>query len=212
MIKVFIIDDHHVVRRGLKQILSDEKDIEVVGEASSSEEFIEQPLIKPWDILVLDITMPGRNGLDALIEVKSKNPGSKILILSMHSDEEVVIRALRTGANGYLTKDSAPEELVKAIRQIYKGKKYIGTSITSKAMSDLTNGNGEEPHKKLSNREFQVFCLLASGNSLAKIADDLSISIKTVSTYRTRIMEKVNLKTNIELVHYALKYKLVIPL
>lgn len=212
MIKVFIIDDHFVVRRGLKQILSEEKDIDVVGEASSPEEFIDQHTTSFWDILVLDITMPGRNGLDALIELKNKNPGTKVLILSMHSDEEVVIRALKTGADGYLTKDSAPEELVKAIRQVYKGKKYVGSSITSKAMSDYTNGNGEELYKKLSEREFQVFCLLASGNSLAQISKDLSISVKTVSTYRTRIMEKFNFKTNIELVHYALKHKLVMPL
>lgn len=212
MIKVFIIDDHSVVIRGLKQILSEEKDIYVVGEASSPEEIFKLQSAISWDILVLDITMPGRNGLDALIELKNNNPGIKVLILSMHSDEEVVIRALRTGADGYLTKDSAPEELVKAIKQIFKGKKYIGSSITSKAMSDLSNGNGEELHEKLSDREFQVFCLLASGNSLAQISKDLSISVKTVSTYRTRIMEKFNLKTNIELVHYALKHKLVLPL
>ena len=210
MIKVFIADDHYIVRRGLKQILSSEEDISVAGEATNFEEIIRNIENTKWDILILDIALPGKNGLDALINIKNKHPESKVLMLSMYKDEEIVLRAFRTGADGYLNKDSAPEELVTAIRDIINGKRYIGSTLNIEYHN--FTGNGEELYKYLSERELQVFCLLASGNSLKDIASDLSISIKTVSTYRSRILDKFKFRSNIDLVHYALKHKLVPPL
>lgn len=210
MIKVFIVDDHYIVRRGLKQILTSEKDIVVTGEASDSNEMAQKLREVDWDVLVLDIAMPGKNGLDSLINIKNMKQDSKILILSMYKEEEIVLRALRTGANGYLNKDSAPEELITAVRDIYSGKKYIGSTMNLEF--DTMLDTNDFLYKQLSGRELQVFCLLASGNSLKDIAQDLSINIKTVSTYRSRILEKFRFKSNIELVHYALKHKLVPPL
>ena len=210
MIKVFIADDHYIVRRGLKQILSTEEDICVTGEASNSEETIQNIGKTEWDILILDIALPGKNGLDTLINIKNKNPGAKVLVLSMYKEEEIVLRAFRTGANGYLNKDSAPEELITAIRQIIRGKKFIGTTMNLEF--DSFYNNGESLYRQLSERELQVFCLLASGNSLKDIANDLAINIKTVSTYRSRILNKFSFRSNIDLVHYALKHKLVPPL
>ncbi len=210
MIKVFIVDDHYVVRRGLKQILASENDIIVTGEASDSDEMAQKLHEIEWDVLVLDIAMPGKNGLDTLINIKNMKQDSKVLILSMYKEEEIVLRALRTGANGYLNKDSAPEELITAVRDIYNGKKYIGSTMNLEF--DTMLENNDFLYKQLSGRELQVFCLLASGNSLKDIAKDLSINIKTVSTYRSRILEKFSFKSNIDLVHYALKHKLVPPL
>ena len=210
MIKVFIADDHYIVRRGLKQILTSENDIVVTGEASDSNEMAQKLREIDWDVLVLDIAMPGKNGLDSLINIKNMKQDSKVLILSMYKEEEIVLRALRTGANGYLNKDSAPEELITAVRDIYNGKKYIGSTMDLEF--DTMLDNNDFLYKQLSGRELQVFCLLASGNSLKDIAKDLSINIKTVSTYRSRILEKFSFKSNIDLVHYALKHKLVPPL
>jgi DNA-binding NarL/FixJ family response regulator len=208
MIKVFIVDDHYVVRRGLKQILTSEKDIIVAGEASDSDDLTRKLNEIEWDVLVLDIAMPGKNGLDTLINIKNLKQDSKVLILSMYREEEIVLRALRTGANGYLNKDSAPEELITAVRDINNGKKYIGSTLEFDSVPETD----DFLYQQLSERELQVFCLLASGNSLKDIAKDLSINIKTVSTYRSRILEKFSFKSNIELVHYALKHKLVPPL
>lgn len=210
MINVFIADDHYIVRKGLKQILSSEDDICVTGEAANAKEIIENIENAKWDILILDIALPGKNGLDMLINIRNKYPSSKILVLSMYNDEEIVMRAFRTGANGYLNKESAPEELITAIRQIIKGKKYIGANMNLEF--DSFYDNGEQLYRQLSERELQVFCLLASGNSLKDIANDLSINIKTVSTYRSRILDKFKFRSNIDLVHYALKHKLVPPL
>lgn len=210
MINVFIADDHYIVRKGLKQILSSEEDICISGEAANAKEIMENIENTKWDILILDIALPGKNGLDMLINIRNKYPSSKILVLSMYNDEEIVMRAFRTGANGYLNKESAPEELITAIRQIIKGKKYIGTNMNLEF--DSFYNNGEQLYRQLSERELQVFCLLASGNSLKDIANDLSINIKTVSTYRSRILDKFKFRSNIDLVHYALKHKLVPPL
>jgi len=210
MIKILIADDHSVVRRGIKQILSEENDIQVLGEASNSDEILEQLYQNEWDILILDLTMPGKNGLDSLIEIKQRKPELKVLILSMHPEEEIAIRALKTGASGYLNKDSMPGELIKAIRKIYSGGKYISGSLAESIVLSLDKHNYKTPHEELSEREFQVLCLIASGHTLSQIADELSLSVKTISTYRTRILEKMNLKTNVELTHYAIKQKLVI--
>jgi two-component system invasion response regulator UvrY len=212
MIRVFIADDHYVVRRGLKHILSSEKDIVIEGEASNADEILRQIDKLAWDVMVLDISMPGKSGLDSLIQIKNKKPKSKILMLSMHKEEEMVIRALKTGADGYLNKDSVPEELITAIREVHDGRKYIGLTLEINVFTALQNGESSLLYKDLSGREFQVLCLLASGNSLKDIADILSINIKTVSTYRSRILEKCKLKSNVELVHYALRHRLIPPM
>lgn len=212
MIKVFIADDHSVVRRGIKQILLEEQDIEVVGEAANTDEIFSQIYDIDWDVIILDITMPGKNGLDALIEIKQRKPTGKILILTIYSEEEIAIRALKTGASGYLNKDSLPSELIKAIRKIYTGSRYISPSLAESIAFSFDKESHERSHKDLSEREFQVMCLIASGNSLKKIADELSLSIKTVSTYRTRILEKMKMNSNVELTHYAIKHNLVVPM
>lgn len=212
MIKVFIADDHAVVRRGIIQILSEEPDIEVVGEAANAEEIMTQLYDKDWDILVLDITMPGKNGLDAMLEIKQRKPEIKILILTMYPEEEIAIRALKTGALGYLTKDSVPGELIKAIRKVQQGSRYISSAIAESIALSFEKNKANLPHETLSDREFQILCLIASGNTLHQIAENLSISVKTVSTYRSRILEKMNMKSNVELAHYAIKHRLVVPL
>lgn len=212
MIKVLIADDHAVVRRGIRQILSEDSFIEVLGEAANSVEIMEQLYDQEWDILILDLIMPGKNGLDSLIEIKQRKPDLKVLVLSMHPEEEIAIRALKTGAAGYLNKDSVPSELIRAVRKIHAGGRYISGSLAESIFMSINRDISPDPHKVLSEREFQVLCLIASGNTLSDIAQELSISVKTVSTYRTRILEKMAMKTNVELTHYAIKHKLVVSM
>lgn len=212
MINVLIADDHAVVRRGISQIISEDPEIKVLGEASNSDEIMQQLYDHEWNVIVLDITMPGKNGLDALIEIKNKRPEIKVLILSMHPEEEIALRALKTGASGYLNKDSVPGELIKAIRRVYNGGKYISSNLAESIAMSLDKDSNLLPHEFLSEREFQVMCLIASGNALSQIAEELNLSVKTVSTYRARILEKMNLKSNVELTHYAIKHHLVMAL
>jgi DNA-binding NarL/FixJ family response regulator len=212
MIRVFVADDHAVVRRGIKQILAEEKDMTVVGEAADAEEIIKKMYDEHWDVLILDITMPGKNGLDAMIEIKQRKPDLKVLILTMYPEQEIAIRALKTGASGYLNKDSVPGELIKAVRKVYGGGRYISSSLAESIAFSVEKENIKLPHENLSEREFQVMCLIASGNSLTQISGELSLSVKTVSTYRARILEKMNVKTNVELTHYAIKHQLVVPI
>jgi len=209
MIKILIADDHAIVREGLKQILSESPDLVVVAEASSGQEVLEKISKNDLDLVVLDIAMPGRGGLDILKEIKTQKPRLPVLMLSMYPEEQYAIRVLKAGASGYLTKESAPDELVKAIRQISQGKKYISPSLAEKLAIDLELGPDKLPHEILSDREYQVMCMIASGKTLKEIADGLSLSIKTISTYRSRILEKMNMKTNAELTHYAIKNNLV---
>jgi len=212
MIKVLIADDHAVVRRGIRQILSEDSFIQVLGEAANSEEIMAQLYDQEWDVLILDLIMPGKNGLDSLIEIKQRKPDLKVLVLSMHPEEEIAIRALKTGASGYLNKDSVPSELIRAVRKIHAGGRYISGSLAESIFMSINKDMPADPHKELSEREFQVMCLIASGNTLSDIAQELSISVKTVSTYRTRILEKMAMKTNVELTHYAIKHKLVVSM
>jgi two-component system invasion response regulator UvrY len=212
MINVLIADDHAVVRKGIRQIISEDEEIKVLGEASNANEIIAQLYDHDWDIIVLDITMPGKNGLDVMIEIKQKRPEIKVLILSMHPEEEIALRALKTGASGYLNKDSVPGELIKAIRKIYGGGRYISSMLAESIVFSHEKEEFLLPHEALSEREFQVLCLIASGNTLSQIAEELSLSIKTVSTYRTRIMEKMNMKSNVEITHYAIRNKLVVQI
>jgi len=211
MIKVLIADDHSVVRSGIKQILSDESDMQVAGEACNSQEVIEKISNEQYDVLVLDITMPGKSGLEVLTDVKKIQADIPILILSMHPEEQFAVRALRSGASGYLTKESAPEELVVAIRKINGGGKYVSASLAEVLAFDLEDrGKGRViPHENLSDREFQVLCLIASGKSVKEMSKELYLSVKTISTYRTRILEKMKMKSNSELTYYAIQNKLI---
>jgi len=209
MIKILIADDHAIVREGLKQILSESPDLVVVAEASSGQEVLEKISKKDLDLVVLDIAMPGRGGLDILKEIKTQTPRLPVLMLSMYPEEQYAIRVLKSGASGYLTKESAPTELVMAIRQISQGKKYISPSLAEKLAIDLELSPDKLPHEILSDREYQVMCMIASGKTLKEIADGLSLSIKTISTYRSRILEKMNMRTNAEVTHYAIKNNLV---
>ena len=209
MINVLIADDHAVVRRGLKQILAETSDIVAGGEATNGAEVMEQVRAKRWDALVLDITMPGRSGLDILKEIRQEQPALPILMLSMHAEEQFASRVLKAGASGYLPKESAPEELVNAIRKVQGGGKYISPAQAEKLVHLLDKGSDRPPHETLSNREDEVLCLIASGRTVGEIAVQLKLSVKTISTYRTRILEKMMMRTNAELTHYAIKNRLV---
>ena len=209
MTKILIADDHSVVREGLKQILSAKSDMAVTAEASTGHEVLQQIEKNNFDLVVLDISMPGRGGLDILKEIRNKRPKLPVLILSMYPEEQYAVRVLKAGASGYMTKESAPNELLNAIKQISKGKKYVSPSLAEKLAVDLEITTGRPLHESLSDREYQVMCMIASGKTLKEIAEQLSLSIKTISTYRSRILEKMNMKSNAELTHYAIKNKLV---
>ena len=209
MIEVLIADDHPVVRRGLKQILADESDITVVGEASNGQELLEQTRKQHCDVIVLDITMPGRGGLDALKELRHEHPKLPVLILSIHPEDQFGLRVLKAGAAGYMTKESASDELVKAIRKVVGGGKYLSPSLAEILAFDLDHDTEKPLHETLSDREYQVICLLASGKTVSDVSRELSLSTKTISTYRMRILEKMKMKTNAELTHYAIKNRLV---
>jgi DNA-binding NarL/FixJ family response regulator len=210
MIKVLIADDHAIVRSGLKQILDETSgEIQVQGEAANGREVLEKIHAQDWDVLVLDITMPGRSGLDILKDIRQLKPKLPILILSMHAEEQFATRMLKAGASGYLNKESAPEELVKAIRKVYGGGKYVSPAQAERMVSELTSDTGKAPHELLSDREYEILCLIASGKTATQIAKQLCLSVKTVSTYRTRILDKMKLETNAQLTHYAIKGGLV---
>ena len=209
MIKVLVADDHPVVREGLKQILAEAQDIEVMAEAEDGHELLRKVRKQDFDVIVLDITMPGLMGLDALKQLKSEQPRLPILILSIHSEEQYALRVLRAGASGYLTKASAPNLLIGAIRKVHLGGKYISSSLAERLADELRGDITKLPHETLSDREYQVMCLIASGKTVTEIADQLALSVKTVSTYRSRTLEKMRIKTNAELTHYAIDNKLM---
>ena len=209
MIKIMIADDHPVVRQGLKQILSEEPDMTVLGEAQDSQEVLDLVRKQDWDIIILDITMPGRGGLDVLKELKHERPKLPVLILSVHPEDQYAVRALKAHASGYMTKDSAPGELVDAIRKILRGGKYISPTLAEKLAVYLETETGKPLHETLSDREYQVMLMISSGKTVSQIADELSLSVKTIDTYRTRILYKMKMKTNAELMKYAIKNKLI---
>ena len=208
MIRILIADDHPIVRQGLKQILSEESDMGVFGEAQNSQEVLELVRKQDWDIVILDITMPGRGGIDVLKELKHQYPKLPLLILSMHPEDQYAVRALKAGAAGYLTKESAQEELIKAIRKIVRGGKYISSTLAEKLAFDLETETEKPLHETLSDREHQVLLMIASGKTVSGIAEELSLSVKTIDTYRARILEKMKMKTNAELTHYVIKNNL----
>jgi len=209
MIKILIADDHAIVREGLKQIVAEEKDMLVAGEAGNTNEIFDLLKKEDFAIIILDISMPGRSGLEALKFLRKNYPEVPTLILSMFSEEQYGLRALKAGAAGYLKKVSAPTELVSAIRKIVSGRKYINQSLAEKLADEYDSDRKERMHDKLSDREYQIMCLIASGKTAEEIALDLSISINTVYSYRNRILEKMHLKSNVELTQYALQNKLI---
>jgi DNA-binding NarL/FixJ family response regulator len=209
MLRILIADDHAIVRQGLKQIVTETRDMTVVGEASNGQELLNKIKESEYDVVVLDITMPGRNGMDVLRQLRSERPRLPVLMLSIHPEEQYALRALRAGASGYLTKESAPDELVVAIRKVSRGGKYISSSLAEKLASELEVGREQAPHEALSDREYQVMCMIASGKTVMEIAQELSLSEKTISTYRSRILEKMKMKNNAELTYYAIKNQLV---
>ena len=210
MIKIFIADDHAIVRQGLKQIVSDQTDMTVAGEAETGAEVMRFTREKAdCDVIILDITLPDKSGLDLLPEIKNLRPEIKILILSMHAEEQFAIRALKSGASGYLTKKSAPTELIKAIRRIKAGGKYINQSIAEQLAFFYGDESDAPVHERLSEREFQVLRMIGEGKTLREIADELCISEKTVGTYRTRILEKMNMTRNAELIRYSVRNNLI---
>lgn len=209
MIRVIIADDHAIVRRGLRQTLSEQPDMVVVNETAGAQELLSLVQKQPCDVVVLDITMPGRSGLDVLKDLRQERPRLPVLVLSIHPEEQYAVRTLKAGAAGYLTKDSAPEELVKAIRKIRAGGKYVSATLAEKLASDLIPGGKRPGHEALSDREHQVLCLMAKGRSVTEVGKALHLSAKTISTYRTRLLEKLGLRSTAELIHYAIRHRLV---
>lgn len=209
MIKILIADDHPIVRKGLKQILAETPNIVVAGEANNGAEVLTKVLKNEYDMVLLDISMPGRDGIDTLKELKDLKPNLPVLILSIHSEDQYAMRVLRAGAYGYLTKESAPEELISAIRTVSLGRKYISPSVAEQLVFNLDNNAEKRPHDKLSDREYQVMHMIASGKTVKEISEDLSLSVKTISTYRARIFEKMKMKNIAELIRYAIKNGLV---
>ena len=209
MIKILIADDHAIVRKGLKQIVAETSDMVVADEASNGHEVINKASKNDYDVVVLDITMPGISGLDTLKQLRIHKPKLPILVLSMHPEEQYAVRVLKAGASGYLTKGSAPNELIRAIRKVSLDRKYISPFLAEKLAFDLEADNGRPLHETLSDREYQVICMIASGKTVKEIAEESFLSVKTISTYRSRILEKMNMKSNAELTHYAIKNELV---
>lgn len=197
------------MRHGLKQILADEFKRSVFGEASNAQEALNRVWKEQWDVVVLDITMPGRSGLEVLREIKKSSPKLPVLVLSMHPENQFAVRVLKRGAAGYMTKESAPAELVGAIKKVLAGGRYVSSALAEKLATYLASDNQKPVQELLSDREFQVLRLIASGKIVSDIARELSLSVKTISTYRSRILEKMGMKNNAELMHYAIQHQLV---
>ncbi len=209
MIKILIADDHAIVREGLKQIISETPDMTIADEAIDGHEVLNKALRNDYDVVVLDITMPGINGLDVLKQIKAQKPKLPILVLSVHPEEQYAVRVLRAGASGYLTKESVPDELIAAIRKAYDGGKYVSSSLAEKLAFDLEVEREKPLHETLSDREYQVMINIAQGKKVKDIAEELFLSEKTISTYRSRILEKMGMEKNEELVRYALNNHLI---
>jgi two-component system invasion response regulator UvrY len=209
VIRVLIADDHAILRRGLKEILLRELKGVVCGEAEDAQQVLAQVRTQDWDLVLLDITMPGRSGLDALSDLRALRPKLPVLVLSMHPDDQYGKRVLRAGASGYMNKESAPEELIKAIRKVLAGGRYVSPALAEKLALDLSADAERPAHETLSAREFEVLRMIASGKTVSQIAGELHLSVATVSTYRARILEKMNMTTTAELMHCALRNHLV---
>ena len=204
MIRVLIVDDHAVVRQGLRRILGEAKGIEVGAEAANGIEALKKISNERFDVVLLDISMPEKNGLDTLKQIIEGNSAAKVLIMSMYPEDQYAVRLMKSGASGYMTKDAAPEQLVDAIHKVIAGKKYISPNLAELLLQECGNDTGKPAHELLSNREYQVLRLLGSGKKVSEIAQTLSLSVKTISTYRAHILEKMKLKNNAELIFYVM--------
>jgi DNA-binding NarL/FixJ family response regulator len=209
MTRLLVVDDHLMVRAGLKRLLSDYEEFTVAGEAGSGVEAVRMVREANWDVVLLDISMPDMNGIEVLAQIKRSKPDLPVLILTMHPEEQYAINVLRAGASGYLRKECTSEALVGAIRTVASGRRYISPTLSSQLVEELGGDGQNQPHTELSKREFQVFCKLATGQSVSVVADELFLSVQTVSTYRTRILEKMKLKTNAHIMYYAIKHGLI---
>jgi two-component system invasion response regulator UvrY len=210
MMRILIVDDHAIVRRGLRELLSDEFHRVAFGEASDAQQALEQLRKKEWDVALLDIALPGKSGLDLLKELKTEWPKLPVLILSAHPEDQFAVRALKAGAGGYMTKESAPEELAKALRKIMAGGRYVSPALAEMLALGVTKDLTLTPHETLSDREYEVMSRIASGKTVTEIAEELSLSPKTISTYRTRVLEKLGLKNSAAIVQYVIRNGLVI--
>jgi DNA-binding NarL/FixJ family response regulator len=208
-IHVLIADDHAIVRQGLKQILSESDDLVITGEGDDGAEALQLARHQPWDVFLLDVSMPNRNGIDTLKQLKKEFPRLPVLILSMHPEEQYAVRALKAGASGYLTKQSAPEQLVTAIRQVASGKKYVSPAVAQQLVEALSGDSNKLPHERITDREYQVLVMIATGKTQTQIAEKLNLGVATVSTYRARLLEKMGLKSTAELIRYGLEHGLV---
>jgi two-component system, NarL family, invasion response regulator UvrY len=209
MKRIIIADDHEIVRAGLKQIIADDPELKVEEEAGDGQELLEKLRKKKFDVVLLDMKMPGRSGLEILKQLKLEHPALPVLVLSMHSEEQYAVRTIKAGASGYITKETAPDKLIEAIRRVCEGGKYISPSLAEKLADSIADSRSNPPHEYLTDREFQVMCMIASGKTITEIAKELFLSVKTISTYRQRILEKMNLKNNAELTHYVISNNLL---
>ena len=209
MLRILIADDHAIVRKGLKLILQEAYPASQIEEANDAETVISLTLTSEWDIIICDLSMPGRSGLDVVQHMKQNFPKLPVLILSMHSEEQYAVRALRAGAAGYIRKDSSTDELIRAVHRVLQGRKYISPFLAEKMAGELDQDTSKPSHQTLSDREFHVFKLIAEGRSVSEIAEQLSLSITTVSTYRSRILAKMDMRTNADLIRYALENNLI---
>ncbi len=209
MIRVLIADDHAVVRAGVKQILADTADIQVVAEANNGQEAIGLARKGICDVVLLDLSMPGRGGLETLKELKDEMPRLPVLILTMHPEDQYAIRTIRAGASGYLTKQGVPDELITAIRTVSAGRRYITPAVAEKLADEVKHDADQPLHALLSNREYQILIMIAQGKTVSQIGSELNLSVKTISTYRARVLEKMEMRSNAELTHYAFQQQLV---
>jgi two-component system invasion response regulator UvrY len=209
MIKVLVADDHTIVRRGIRQILAETSDIIVAGEAGTAEEVRRLVSEQRWDVVVLDISLPGASGIDLLGEIRRERPDLRVLILTVFSEDQYAVRAIRAGAAGFLTKESAPDKLIEAVRKIAAGGRCISTELAETLASVLAGDGTGAPHERLSDREFEIMKLLASGKTVSEVGVKLALSVKTISTHRTRLLKKMEMRTNAELTHYAVRNHLV---
>lgn len=212
MLNILIADDHALIRQGLRKIFDAERDIHVAGEATNAAEALDLLSHTKVDLVLLDINMPGRSGIELLQDLRKRFPKVRILILSMHPEETVAVRAMKGGASGYISKNVPPEELLKAIRKVAVGGKYVSATLADRLAEEIVKPKAGQPHEQLSARELEVLSLFGKGKTVSEIAQELSLSIPTITTYRARILQKLNLKTTAELIHYAIRHKLVEPL
>lgn len=207
--RILLADDHAMFREGLKQVLSHITDLAVAGEAGNAEQILDKIQKTEFDVVILDISMPGRDGIDVLKQLKQMKPGLHFLVLSMYPEDQYAFRAIKAGASGYLTKNVASDELIEAIRRIASGRKYISADVAEQLAIEIEQGSERPLHQKLSDREYQVMCMIASGKTVTEIADELLLSVSSISTMRTRILKKFGMKTSAEITHYAIKHDLM---